>query len=258
MVHKFSVHMPARPSLPPGLPVACSETILRSTATTAIAYDVQGGFEKMCCTAHACLLAASPRLAATLPCQWLHAGKNKAFGVAASIDNLNLAKVLKAIGVKVLIQPEHWLRMQLGGEGCSGETISVAAVAGITATRKPCLEQPSACRPVEPPSACPCTLIGDLSGLKLVINDVSYSYCVTAMSNTVVTPLTGQVSRAGILAFPHCKDAWHAMALQLVLACTHCGASSLAHLHACFHPACLAALPCGRACGRQLQFVRPA
>lgn len=35
------------PSLPPGLPLACSETILGSTATTAIAYDVQGELDNV-------------------------------------------------------------------------------------------------------------------------------------------------------------------------------------------------------------------
>lgn len=105
---EISATIVAEDVFPTNLGFASSETILGSTASTAIAYDVNGN--------------------------------SKAFGVAASIDNFNLAKALKMMGVK-----------------------------------------------------------GDLSGLKLVINDVSYSYCMTAMSQTVVNPLTGQPFPVGEL-----------------------------------------------------------
>ncbi|PRW60360.1 cysteine-rich surface [Chlorella sorokiniana] len=98
----------AEDGIPTDISFASSENILGSTANTAIAYDVNGN--------------------------------NKAFGVAASIDNFNLAKALKMMGVK-----------------------------------------------------------GDLSGLKLVINDVSYSYCMAAMSQSVINPLTSQPFPVGEL-----------------------------------------------------------
>ncbi|KAI7842843.1 hypothetical protein COHA_003588 [Chlorella ohadii] len=105
---EISATIAAEEGVPTSLSFASSENIMGSTANTAIAYDVNGN--------------------------------SKAFGVAASIDNFNLAKVLKAMGVK-----------------------------------------------------------SDLSGLKLVINDVSYSYCMAPLSASVVNPLTAQPFPVGEL-----------------------------------------------------------